>query len=95
MQSIGAHLLDEHLAYLCSAEPVEHPLVACYEVLEEIPLQEKQLKQVGCVAGLLRRWTIKKRVAWMFRAVACAPAGFWVLGSLPAETEKATLTWVQ
>jgi len=50
-QSIGAHLLDEHLAYLCSAEPVEHPLVACYEVLEEIPLQEKQLTAL----------TIKKR----------------------------------
>ena len=44
-QSIGAFLLDEHLAYLCSAEPVEHPLVACYEVLEEIPMQEKQLKR--------------------------------------------------
>lgn len=44
-QSIGAFLLDEHLAYLCSAKPVEHPLVACYEVLEEIPMQEKQLKR--------------------------------------------------
>ncbi len=44
-QSIGAQLLDEHLAYLCSTEPVEHPLVTCYEVLEEIPLQEKQLKR--------------------------------------------------
>lgn len=59
-QSIGAHLLDEHLAYLCSAEPVEHPLVACYEVLEEIPLQEKQLKHWVREQGFTAL-TIKKR----------------------------------
>lgn len=59
-QSIGASLLDEHLAYLCSAEPVEHPLVACYEVLEEIPLQEKQLKRWVREQGFTAL-TIKKR----------------------------------
>ena len=59
-QSIGAHLLDEHLAYLCSAEPVEHPLVTCYEVLEEIPLQEKQLKRWVRERGFTAL-TIKKR----------------------------------
>ena len=59
-QSIGAHLLDEHLAYLCSAKPVEHPLVACYEVLEEIPLQEKQLKRWVREQGFTAL-TIKKR----------------------------------
>lgn len=59
-QSIGAFLLDEHLAYLCSAEPVEHPLVACYEVLEEIPLQEKQLKRWVRERGFTAL-TIKKR----------------------------------
>lgn len=59
-ESIGAHLLDEHLAYLCSAEPVEHPLVACYEVLEEIPLQEKQLKRWVREQGFTAL-TIKKR----------------------------------
>ncbi|MGZ2398895.1 class I SAM-dependent methyltransferase [Rothia sp. 110740021-2] len=59
-QSIGAHLLDEHLAYLCSAELVEHPLVACYEVLEEIPLQEKQLKRWVREQGFTAL-TIKKR----------------------------------
>ena len=59
-QSIGAHLLDEHLAYLCSAEPMEHPLVACYEVLEEIPLQEKQLKRWVREQGFTAL-TIKKR----------------------------------
>ena len=59
-QSIGAHLLDEHLAYLCSAEPVEHPLVACYEVLEEIPQQEKQLKRWVREQGFTAL-TIKKR----------------------------------
>lgn len=59
-ESIGAHLLDEHLAYLCSAEPVEHPLVACYEVLEEIPLQEKQLKRWVRERGFTAL-TIKKR----------------------------------
>lgn len=59
-QSIGAQLLDEHLAYLRSAEPVEHPLVACYEVLEEIPLQEKQLKRWVREQGFTAL-TIKKR----------------------------------
>lgn len=59
-QSIGAHLLDEHLAYLCSVEPVEHPLVACYEVLEEIPLQEKQLKRWVREQGFTAL-TVKKR----------------------------------
>lgn len=59
-QSIGASLLDEHLAYLCSADPVEHPLVACYEVLEEIPLQEKQLKRWVREQGFTAL-TIKKR----------------------------------
>lgn len=59
-QSIGAQLLDEHLAYLCSAEPVEHPLVACYKVLEEIPLQEKQLKRWVREQGFTAL-TIKKR----------------------------------
>ena len=59
-QSIGAHLLDEHLAYLCSADPMEHPLVACYEVLEEVPLQEKQLKRWVREQGFTAL-TIKKR----------------------------------
>lgn len=59
-QSIGAQLLDEHLAYLCSTGPVEHPLVACYEVLEEIPLQEKQLKRWVREQGFTAL-TIKKR----------------------------------
>ena len=59
-QCIGAQLLDEHLAYLCSTEPVEHPLVTCYEVLEEIPLQEKQLKRWVREQGFTAL-TIKKR----------------------------------
>ena len=59
-QSIGAHLQDEHLAYLYSAVLVEHPLVACYEVLEEIPLQEKQLKRWVREQGFTAL-TIKKR----------------------------------
>lgn len=59
-QSIGAQLLDEHLAYLRSAEPVKHPLVACYKVLEEIPLQEKQLKRWVREQGFTAL-TIKKR----------------------------------
>lgn len=59
-QSIGAQLLDEHLAYLCSTEPVEHPLVTCYKVLEEIPLQEKQLKRWVREQGFTAL-TVKKR----------------------------------
>ena len=75
-QSIGAQLLDEHLAYLRSAEPVEHPLVACYEVLEEIPLQEKQLKRWVREQGFTAL-TIKKRgVDIVPEQLACATAGF-------------------
>ena len=39
---------------------MEHPLVACYEVLEEIPLQEKQLKRWVREQGFTAL-TIKKR----------------------------------
>ena len=59
-ESVGARLLDEHLAYLCSTESVEHPLAACYEVLEEIPVQEKALKRWVRERGFTAL-TIKKR----------------------------------
>ena len=89
-QSIGAHLLDEHLAYLCSAEPVEHPLVACYEVLEEIPLQEKQLKRWVREQGFTAL-TIKKRgvdiVPEQLRARLRGSAG----SKLPRRNRKRTL----
>ena len=75
-QSIGAFLLDEHLAYLCSAEPVEHPLVACYEVLEEIPLQEKQLKRWVREQGFTALTIKKTWRGYCSGAVACTPAGF-------------------
>ncbi len=43
-RSMGAHLLDEHIAYLSSDEPVHTPLARCYKVLEVKPYNVKALK---------------------------------------------------
>ncbi|AIY01653.1 hypothetical protein ART_2054 [Arthrobacter sp. PAMC 25486] len=43
-RSMGAHLIDEHIAYLCSDEPVHTPLARCYKVLEVKPFNVKALK---------------------------------------------------
>ena len=59
-QELGANLIDPHLAYLTAAEAVQSPLAQCYEVLEEIPVQEKQLKKWVRERGFTAL-TIKKR----------------------------------
>ena len=57
---VGGGLLDEHIAYVTSDDAFRTPFARSYEVLEELPFREKQLKaalrerQVG-------RLTIKKR----------------------------------
>lgn len=41
---MGAHLLDEHIAYLSSDEPIETPFARSYKVLEVKPFNVKALK---------------------------------------------------
>ena len=59
-QELGANLIDPHLAYLTAAKAVQSPLAQCYEVLEEIPVHEKQLKKWVRERGFTAL-TIKKR----------------------------------
>lgn len=57
---VRGHLLDEHIAYVTSAESFQTPFARGYRVLEELPYRTKQLK-----AALRERnvgtLTIKKR----------------------------------
>ncbi|WP_207343561.1 class I SAM-dependent methyltransferase [Arthrobacter sp. E3] len=43
-RSMGAHLVDEHIAYLCSDEPVDTPFARRYKILEVKPFNVKALK---------------------------------------------------
>ncbi len=43
-RSMGAHLIDEHIAYLSSDEPAHTPLARRYKVLEVKPFNVKALK---------------------------------------------------
>ncbi|MDJ0318764.1 class I SAM-dependent methyltransferase [Arthrobacter antibioticus] len=43
-RSIGAHLLDEHIAYLSSDAPIQTPFARSYKVLEVKPFNVKALK---------------------------------------------------
>lgn len=43
-RSIGAHLLDEHIAYLSSDAPIQTPFARSYQVLEVKPFNVKALK---------------------------------------------------
>lgn len=43
-RSLGAHLLDEHIAYMCADELVETPFARAYKVLEVKPFNVKALK---------------------------------------------------
>jgi len=42
--TMGAHLIDEHIAYICSEQPVETPFARGYKVLEVKPFNVKALK---------------------------------------------------
>jgi hypothetical protein len=43
-RSMGAHLLDEHIAYICGPDPVDTPFARAYKVLEVRPYNVKALK---------------------------------------------------
>jgi len=57
---VDGWLLDEHIAYLSSDEPAATPYARCFEVLEELPFGEKQLK-AALRARRVGRLTIMKR----------------------------------
>ncbi|WP_154605996.1 class I SAM-dependent methyltransferase [Arthrobacter sp. AQ5-05] len=43
-RTMGAHLIDEHIAYLCSEQPAQTPFARGYKVLEVKPFNIKALK---------------------------------------------------
>jgi SAM-dependent methyltransferase len=57
---VGGWLLDEHIAYVSSDAPTPTPYARGFEVLEELPYQEKQLK-AALRDRRIGRLTIKKR----------------------------------
>ena len=57
---LGAHLLDENLAYLTSDDPSPDPLAQSFRVIEEVPFREKQLR-AALVAHDVGPLTVKKR----------------------------------
>ncbi len=57
---VGGHLIDEHIAYLCSPGSFRTPFARGYRVLEEVPFREKSLRAALKDRGI-GRLTIKKR----------------------------------
>ena len=57
---IEGWLVDEHIAYVCSDRAAGTPYARAFEVLDELPFQEKQLKAALRARGI-GRLTIKKR----------------------------------
>jgi SAM-dependent methyltransferase len=57
---VNGGLVDEHIAYVSSDDAFSTPFARSYEVLEELPFKEKQLKAALRARGV-GRLTIKKR----------------------------------
>jgi hypothetical protein len=57
---VGGGLVDEHIAYVTSDEPMRTPFARGYEVLEELPYREKALRAALRERGV-GTLTIKKR----------------------------------
>lgn len=57
---VGGGLLDGRIAYVTAPSPVATPFARSYEVVEELPFRERQLKAALRARGL-GRLTIKKR----------------------------------
>jgi hypothetical protein len=57
---VDGWLVDEHIAYVSSGTPATTPYARTFEVLEELPFHEKQLKAALRARGV-GRLTIKKR----------------------------------
>ena len=59
-EKVDGWLVDEHIAYVSADTPARTPYARGFEVLEELPYQEKQLKAALRERGV-GRLTIKKR----------------------------------
>ena len=57
---VQGHLIDEHIAYVASSASFETPFARGYQVLEELPYRDKQLKAALRERGI-GKLTIKKR----------------------------------
>jgi len=57
---VGGHLIDPHIAYVSSDEPVRTPFARAYRVLEEVPYRERWLRQ-ALRERRIGRLAIKKR----------------------------------
>ena len=57
---VGGGLLDEHIAYVTSDDAFRTPFARSYDVVEELPFREKQLK-AALRERRVGRLTIKKR----------------------------------
>lgn len=57
---VNGALLDEHIAYVTSAEPFSTPFARTFELLEQLPFKEKLLRAALRERGV-GRLTIKKR----------------------------------
>lgn len=56
----GGHLLDPHIAWITAAQPYSGPFGRCFEVVEEVPFREKQLR-AALRARDIGTLTVKKR----------------------------------
>jgi hypothetical protein len=56
----GWHLLNTGSGYITSGNPMAHPLVRWYRVLENVPLDRKQLKSLSKQLSA-KRWELKSR----------------------------------
>ncbi len=57
---VDGGLVDEHIAYVTGDQPFTTPFARTYEVVEELPFREKQLRAALRARGI-GRLTIKKR----------------------------------
>ena len=57
---VGGGLLDARIAYVTAPAPLATPFARAYELVEELPFRERQLK-AALRARELGRLTIKKR----------------------------------
>jgi hypothetical protein len=57
---VRGHLVDEHIAYVCTDDAAPTPYARRFEVVEELPFHEKQLRAALRERGI-GRLTIKKR----------------------------------
>ena len=51
-RSLGAHMLDQHIAYLSTDEPIATPFASCFRVIEQLPFDEKTIKKALAARGI-------------------------------------------